>query len=148
MKLERKQDRSIYTFLEDLFTAYSTVSIEDGFPEQDLSLPTVVIEAGDIIASSSEMGNRAKGRIRDWSIDIYASNKEQRDEMVSIVLDGLDAGAIPVYNYDEGFVSPSQLGTMSILDDVVATNIKIFPELMERLYWRNRVRFITNYNEF
>ena len=147
MRLERKQDRSVYAFLETLFTAFPTVSIEDGFPEQDLSLPTVVVEAEDITAYLSEMGNRARERVRNWSIDIYANNKEQRDEMVSILLDGLNAGTIPVYDYDEGFVNPSQLGTMSILDNVVATNIKIFPELLERLYWRSRVRFITNYNE-
>lgn len=147
MDLERLQDLSIYYWLEDIFQSYPSVNIEDGYPEGDLILPTVSIEDQDITPGQGELGKRTRERNRVWIIDVYGENKAQRDEMASIILNDLENG-IPVYNYNEGFPpdnSPTQIGLLMPLDWRVRT-IRIFPELMEKAYWRKSVRFMTVYN--
>ena len=82
-----------------------------------------------------------------WAIEIIASNKAQRDELTSIILNDLEYG-IPVYDYNEGFppaISPTELGLLFPIDWEVRT-VRIFPDLVEKLYWRNTIRFFTEYN--
>lgn len=147
MFIERKQDLSIYYWLEDIFQAYPTVQINDGFPEEGLERPSVTIESEDIKPLREEMGVRTTLRQRMWVIDVIATNKAQRDELTSIILNQLEYG-MPVYDYDEGFppaVSPTQLGLLRPIDWEVRT-IRVFPDLTEKLYWRNSLRFYTEYN--
>ncbi len=146
MELERKQDLSIYYWLIDLFQPYTIVNINDGYPEGDLELPSVTIESDGITPHTKQLGSRISRRKRFWVIDVIALNKAQRDELTSIVINNIEYG-IPINNYDEGFppeVTPTQIGLLSILDWDVRT-IRVFPELIEKLYWRNTIRFYTEY---
>jgi len=147
MELERKQDLSIYYWLDGLMQPYPMVNVNDGFPEEDLKLPSVTIESDAITPHLKEMGNRVSWRRRFWIIDVIALNKAQRDELTSIILNDIENG-ISVYNYDEGFppgVSPTEVGLLSISDWDVRT-IRVFPTLVEKMYWRNTIRFFTEYN--
>jgi hypothetical protein len=147
MELERKQDLSIYYWLDGLMQPYPMVNVNDGFPEGDLELPSVTIESDAITPHLKEMGSRVSWRRRFWIIDVIALNKAQRDELTSIILNDIENG-ISVYNYDEGFppgVSPTEVGLLSITDWDVRT-IRVFPTLVEKMYWRNTIRFFTEYN--
>jgi len=147
MHLLRKQDLSIYYFLKDtVFASHSFVNIEDGYPDGELQLPTVSIEALDIDPTIYELGNRVGRKDRLWVIDIFATNKAQRDEFAYLVIDQLESG-IPVYDYDEGFPppTPTQLGALDVRN-IRATPVIIFPELQEKLYWRMSIVFSTIYH--
>jgi hypothetical protein len=136
-----------YWLKDDVLSSYPTVTIKDGFPGEDLEIPSVSVESHDIRPRQKELGNRRSRRQRMWSLEIIASNKAQRDELTSIILNDLEYG-IPVYDYDEGFppsTTPSELGLLRPIDWEVRT-IRIFPELVEKLYWRNTIRFFTEYN--
>jgi hypothetical protein len=140
---ERKEDLSVYYFLIDKFSSAPFVTVADGFPESDLKLPTVAIEAGKIDVVEFEMGNRDGIRVRRWYIDIYAKNKSQRDEFGYLLLDALKDG-IPVYNYDEGFppsVVPSRAGTLTVISKSYIP-IKISADVVEKLYYRATVSFV------
>lgn len=151
MNILRKQDKSVYYHVADIFSSMPSIEIEDGYPDnKELVLPSIAVEGEDIFLRKLEMGNRRGRKLRLWSLDVYASNKEQRDEMVGILIDSLDSvDVINVYDYDEGFppsVSPTQIGVLKIdKDSITATPIRIFPDLVEKLYWRSRIRFITEY---
>lgn len=147
MFLERKQDLSIYYWIKGLMLPYPMVAVNDGYPDADLQLPSITVETQDIRLLDFELGNRMGLRERLWIIDIIATSKAQRDDLTSIILNDIETG-IPVYNYDEGFppaVSPTQLGLLKPYDLDVKT-VRIFPELTEKMYWRNAVRFLTIYN--
>lgn len=119
------------------------ITIVDGFPEGDLVLPTIAVEAGKIDVVEFEMGNRVGLRVRRWYIDIYANNKSQRDEFGYRLLDVLKDG-IPVYNYDEGFpptVTPSNIGHLQVLSKSY-NPIKISADVVEKLYYRATVSMV------
>lgn len=141
--LERKEDLSVYYFLKDKFSDAPFVIITDGFPEGDLQLPTVSVEAGKIDVIEYEMGNRDGLRVRRWYIDIYAVNKSQRDEFGYRLLDVLKDG-IPVYNYDEGFppaVTPTREGSLAVLSKSF-NPVRISEKVVEKLYYRATVSFV------
>jgi len=147
MHLLRKQDLSIYYFLkDDVFASYDFVNVADGYPDADIQLPTVSIEALDIDPIGFELGNRVGRKDRLWVIDIYATNKAQRDEFAYLIIDELEIG-IPVYDYDEGFppLTPTQLGALDVRN-IRATPVIIFPEIEEKLYWRESIVFSTVYH--
>jgi hypothetical protein len=125
----------------------ATIKVVDGCPEEDLTLPTVSIEGENIRIVPHELGNRRGRRERIWTIDVFAKNKAQRDELTSIIMDDLESG-VPVYDYDEGFppgVSPTQLGSLNPFDIDVLT-VHNFGEL-EKLYWRCSIRFLSEYSQ-
>lgn len=147
MHLHRKQDYSVTYFIKDLFASEPFIKIEDAFPEGELSLPTVSIEADDTNRVPFEMGNRVGLRHRIWFMDVFAKNKDQRDEIGYRIFDAVELG-IPVYNYDEGFppsASPTQIGSLELLD-LSARIIRIFPQLTEKLYWRMTISFSARFN--
>jgi len=142
MYLERKEDLSVYYFLKTYFPE-SFINVVDGFPEGDLVLPTVAVEAGKIDVVEFELGNRDGLRVRKWYIDIYAKNKSQRDEFGYRLLDVLKDG-IPVYNYDEGFppsVSPTRAGTLQVLSKSY-NPVRISADVVENLYYRATISFV------
>jgi len=150
MFLERKQDLSIFFWLQDevLVSPYDTVLVVDGYPEQDLVIPSVAIEGQRLSIDPFELGNRRGQRDRAWNIDVFAANKAQRDEISSIIINELEDNRIAVYDYDEGFppIVVTQLGTL-IPSNIEVIPIRIFPDLVEKLYWRSSIRFITEYSE-
>lgn len=146
MHIERKKDLSVYYWLESLFSDASYVNIRDGFPSEDLELPTVAVEGGTIDLEPHELGNRNRVFKRIWFIEIFANNKSQRDDFSYRVLTALE-NVISVYDYDEGFPPPipTKLG---VLDPLVIkmTPIKILPEMTEKLYYRASISFTAEYS--
>lgn len=150
MFLERKQDLSVYYFIQDLFTDQGAtfVNVVDDFPTSDLELPTVSIENHAYTVAQYELGNRQGIDVRTWFINIFAENKSQRDDYAYLIKNSVQSG-IPVYDYDEGFppdVSPSQIGALDILE-IEVTPITIFSELVSTLYYRTQVRIVARHNE-
>jgi hypothetical protein len=120
----------------------------DGFPEGDLILPTIAVEAGRIDVEEYELGNRDGSRIRQWFIDIYAKNKSQRDEFGYRLLDVLKNG-IPVYDYNEGFppdVSLTQIGALVVLAKSY-NPIKVLAQVSEILYYRATITIVAQNNK-
>ncbi len=147
MLLERKQDLSIYYWLVDQFADAPFITINDGFPEANLVIPSIVVEWHDIRVLPLELGNRRGLDFRMWAIDVFASNKSQRDEYAYRIKNALDT-SIDVFDYDEGFppdVSPSRLGGL-VPKDIKAKRIQVHPELVKDLFWRATVTFVANYS--
>lgn len=143
MELVRIQDLSIYYWLKGILPNF--VTVVDGFPEGDLILPTVSVEAQPMEGIPFELGGCDKD-IRFWRIDVFAKDKSQRDDMAYVIFKELEKN-ISVYNYNEGFppdVSPSQLGYMRCYNRQVAP-IRVFEELVRKLYWRSAINFWTEY---
>lgn len=141
MELNRKQDLSIYYFLEGILPTF--VTVVDGFPEGDLVLPTASVEALPIEGVPFELGGCDRDT-RFWRIDVFAENKSQRDDLAYKVYKELEKN-VSVYNYDEGFppaISPTRIGFMRCYDRRVAP-IKVFDELVRKLYWRSAINFWT-----
>ncbi len=141
---ERKEDLSVYYWLKDVvFVSAPFITITDGFPDGELVLPTVAVEAGKVDVVGFELGNRDGLRVRRWYLDIYAKNKSQRDEFGYKLLDVLKDG-IPVYNYDEGFpplVTPSKIGNLTVLSHSYDP-IKISADVTQTLYYRATVSIV------
>jgi hypothetical protein len=148
MHLERKKDISVFYWLQDLFSAYPHINVVDGFPLENLELPSVSIDWTIMTNDTYELGNRSGDFDRAWYIDVFTVNKSQRDDFTYLILEALE-NPIPVYDYDEGFppsVSPTQLGYLRP-ENTEIRRIPILPELVEKLYYRSEVRFSTKYSE-
>ena len=149
MDIERKKDLSVYYFISDVFANDTFITIVDGFPVQELTVPSVSVESGQLDAMPFEMGNTNRIRVRVWYVDVFATNKTQRDEMAYKILDYLEDYCIDVYNYDEGYppdVSPTRLGCIKV-QDLGMKPIRIHPELVDKLYYRTQVDFTGVYNQ-
>jgi len=147
MHLLRKQDRSIFYWLLDLFSAYPSVNVVDGFPDEDMTLPTLSVETQDIYPYPLELGNRLGVNDRYWTIDIFALNKDMRDEFAYLIMTQMQY-TIPVYDYDEGFpphVSPTHIGTLHC-ENINMSPIRVFGSMQEKLYWRATIFFRTDYH--
>ena len=145
MYLERIQDLSIYYWLYDKLNTTISIPVVDSFPTEELLIPSVSIEADEIDAFVLELGNSTLEQLRIWSVDVFAVNKSQRDEIGYKIFNDLDE-KIPVYNYELGFpptVVP-QLGVLDITEKKLKI-IRVFPELVDKLYYRCEVTFSTIY---
>jgi len=149
MYIERKQDLSVYYLIKATFTPLNpSITIVDEFPTGELALPTISIENSTYRVKPLELGNRMGIDIRKWNINIFADNKSQRDDYGYLIKNTVQNG-IAVYDYDEGFppdVSPTQIGAMHILELSVSP-IRIFPQLVSKLYWRGQVKLVAQYNQ-
>lgn len=147
MYLEKKQDQSIYYWLKSILN--SQVTVVDAFPTSDLVTPSVSIDADRINGFFLELGNRNQEQIRTWTINVFAVNKAQRDDLGYLIYNSLDTGIL-TYNYDEGFpplVTPSILGRLDI-DNKQLQFIQVFPDLVDQLYYRCEITFTTYYRNF
>jgi hypothetical protein len=146
MHILKKQDVSIYYWLTELFNDAPFIKVVDGFPTEDLSLPTIALENEFIEARVFELGNRQRIHPRIFFIDIFAADKSQRDEYAYRIVDALEEN-IPVYDYDEGFpndVAPAKIGTLEV-DEITIKIIKVIPGLTEKLFYRSVVQFSAVY---
>lgn len=144
MLTDRLEDLSIKYWLDEIFSAYPSITVVDGFPAGELQLPTIAIENGEISLHPFELGSNTSLTYRIWHISVYTSNKAQRDDFSSYIINKLDTEGIPVYNYNEGFPPTvvTQIGTL-VPEQIVARPVRIFPDLVEKLYWRETISFIT-----
>jgi hypothetical protein len=147
MELERLQELSVFYFIHDLFTANPEINIVDSFPMAELVIPTIAVDSDVEDFLPFELGNRKRLRIRVWNIDIFAKSKTQRTDIASIILDALEDTPISVYDYNEGFppTTPTKLGCL-ILKDLRFKPIKVFPELVDTLYWRGNISVSFKYS--
>ncbi len=148
MHLERKKDIAVFYWLEGLFsTPYPHITVVDGFPLDNLVVPSVSIDWTLMTNETFELGNRTGDYNRSWYIDVFTENKSQRDDFTYLILEALQ-DTIPVLDYDVGFPpsSPPQLGYLRP-DETAIRRIPIMSELVEKLYYRSEVRFNALYNE-
>lgn len=142
MYRERKEDLSVYYYIQTLLSTTPQVRVVDEFPIQGLVLPTVSVEAKTLEPVSFELGNENRTSIREWYIDVFAQNKSQRDELGYFILNSLDQ-CIPIYDYDEGFppTTVTQLGCLEVLN-LKMEIIRINPYLVDTLYYRATISFM------
>jgi hypothetical protein len=145
MYLERKLDTSFYYWVKDKFSSYPSVNVVDDFPHEEFSLPAIAIVSKTITEEDFELGNRSGLQEWVWYVEIFANTKTQRDEFCYRIFNELKDG-IPVYNYDEGFETPSRIGTLKATQKRIDF-IQIFPELTENLYYRATVTVVAEYDQ-
>jgi hypothetical protein len=148
LEQQRLENTSLYYFIKNLFSSYPMITVIDSFPDEELTLPTLAVDGGEIDTSPSELGNRIRLKYRTWYIDVFALTKTQRDDLGFKILNALEE-TIPVYNYNEGFppdTSPNLLGGI-VPDEIRLEPIKILPELTEKMYYRMQVTFVGHYNK-
>jgi hypothetical protein len=145
MLLETKQDKAVYYWLKNLFADAPFVSVVDSFPTSGFTPPTVALEEDLITGVTFEMGNRQFAKVRTYYVDVFADNKNQRNEFAYRILNALEE-KICVYDYDKGF-PPTDIPKLGCLDvlEVSMKPIKIIPELTEKLYYRAVVTFTAEY---
>lgn len=147
ISIDRSLDLSVFFFTKNLFADAPFINVTEGFPDTELTIPTIAVELDNITTQPFEMGDRSSLKLRTWFIDVFAADKAQRDEYAYRLLNALE-NTIPVYNYDEGFPpssTPSRIGCL-ITDDIRLQIIKVLPELTERMYYRSTVMFVGEYN--
>lgn len=150
MYIERKQDLSVYYFIQQAFedAGGTFVNIVDDFPTSELELPCISIENHTFTVEPLELGNRKGVDVRTWFINIYTENKSQRDDFAYLIKNKVQEG-IPVYDYDLGFpptVVP-QLGSMSHIELSVMP-IPVNSALVSTLYFRAQVKVVAVYTKF
>lgn len=148
LEQQRLENLSLVYFIKDLFTSTPIINVVDSFPEDELVLPTVSVDSGEIDTNPAEIGNRIRLKYRTWYIDVFSLTKTQRDDIGFRILNALE-NTIPVYNYNEGFppeTSPSLLGGI-VPDEIRLEPVRILPELVEKMYYRLQVTFVGHYNK-
>ncbi len=152
MNIESKTDYSIYYFLKSILPSFVNVVV--GFPENpvgdnpQLQLPTVSIDALDMVDLPYELGSNNIFE-RFWAIDVFSTNKSQRDDFAYEISTHLKDQTIPVYDYDQGFppdVYPDQIGYL-VISNIDAKPVYVFQDLVQSLYWRTRITFFTKLTE-
>ena len=148
MEIQRCQDLSIYYWLKDLFQDSSFITVVDGFPQENLVVPSVAVEADTLETRAFELGNRYGIEPRVWFIDVFGKNKAQRDDMGYKIKNAL-VNNIPVYDYNEGqppTVNPTQVGVL-IIEEPRMKIVRVVPTLANGLYWRATIDFVAKYSQ-
>lgn len=147
MYRERLEDLSLYYYIKDLFSDVPGINVVDDFPSSNLVTPTISVTTDIIDTAIFELGNRDREQFRTWYIDVFAKNKAQRDDYSYRILNSLEE-CIPVYNYDDGFppITVAQIGCLQP-EDVRLRIIRVFPELVDKLYWRTTLTFVATYSQ-
>jgi hypothetical protein len=148
MLLERKQDLAVYYWLKEQFASTPFVNIVDGFPVEGLTIPTVSVDTVSIDTEKFQMGSSMRIKHRIYVLDIFAANKSQRDEFAYKLLNALEE-RIPVYDYDEGFppdISPTKIGALTP-DELHLDIVRVYPELVTKLFYRAAVSFVAVYEQ-
>ena len=149
----RNEDLSVYFFLKGVIGS-KVKKIVDGYPYTEiengtLEIPSASIEHRQTSEEGGELGS-AWFR-RSWSIDIFALNDGQRDELANLVFNALDA-AVPVKDYSGGFnkdTGKSLLGVdLRIIEYMTPEDRMMRPtygfDLFAKIkYWRTNITFST-----
>lgn len=141
---ERLEYLSVYYFLQTLFQG-TTITVEDGFPDTILTLPTVSVETDVIDARNYELGNKERTQLTTWYIDVFAQTKTQRDEITHKIRHALE-DCIPVYDYSQGF-PPTVVPQIGCLDvhSIRSKWIRIMPQLVDKMYYRTETSFTASF---
>jgi hypothetical protein len=141
---ERLEYLSIYYYLQNLFSG-TTITVEDGFPDKILTLPTVSLETRVIDARNYELGNKERIQFSSWYIDVFAQTKTQRDEITHLIRHALES-CIPVYDYSQGF-PPTVIPQIGCLDvsTIRSDWIRVMPQLVDKMYYRTSTSFTASF---
>jgi len=153
------EDLSVYFFIKfldiDGTELGSIARIVDGYPYNDIEegtlvIPTVAIEAS--MTSDEGVGELGASWFRrTWSIDIFAQNDVQRDDLADRIFQALDV-SIPIKDYSSGYraeTGKSKAGVdLRIIEYMNPENRTIRPTYAFNLYakikyWRAVVSFET-----
>ena len=148
MYVERLQDLSLIYSMKDLFSDVDNIYIVDGFPESDLVIPTISVEAFTIESNLFELGNYETIDTRTWYIDIFAKSKSQRDEFGYRIFNSLKQ-KLPVYDYNEGFppdFDPTKIGVLKPKSQRLEV-ITVIPELVEKMHYRVSIKYTSIYEQ-
>ena len=147
MERQRKEELSMYYYIRDNLP--SIVTMKDGFPPDELVLPTVSVEGGSYSDVMLELGNREGLRERLWSIDVFAKNKPQREDLGELIYNlFLPNQIVEVYDFELGDEEPypPQIGVLRV-QSRNSESIVVFRDLVEKLYWRRRITIVTQYQD-
>lgn len=147
----RQEDFSVYFFIKDLVG--SKAKIVDSYPYTEienntLEIPCVSVEHSLTIDEGGELGS--SWFRRTWSIDIFAGNDAQRDELSDLIFQALD-NSIPIKDYSGGFRSDGKSlagGDLKIIEWANTENRSMrptyaFPMLSDKKFWRTTITFST-----
>lgn len=134
MYVERKEDLAIYYWLKTEFADVPAVKIQDGFPAEQLTIPTISVDWDETEARDFQLGDRSGIRVRTWYIDVFTNNKSTRDEFSYRIYNELKDG-ITVYDIVDGVPTTTKIGHLNMLQRRIKT-ARIDPELVSPLYYR------------
>lgn len=140
MLIYRLEDLSMFFFIKNMFLDVPNIQIQDSFPDEILTIPTISIDAGRLKEELYQIGTRDVVRQRTWYIDIFAKTKAQRDDFGYRILD-LCKNGINVYDYNEGFppsIIPTRIAHLDVLERSYEP-IPVITDGSEILYFRGQV---------
>lgn len=140
MYLERKEDLAIYYWLVNLFSDVPGIRIEDGFPDELLTIPTISVDWMETDVEIFQLGDRAGSRQRFWHIDVFAKNKTTRDEFSYRIHNELKNG-ITVYDIVNGVPTETMIGHLNMLQRRIMA-VRIDPELVSTMYYRATISIL------
>lgn len=145
MDVTRKIELALYYHLRGIIPSH--IKVVKGYDEEELELPCVAVDGGRYENVPIELGNREGLRQQLWIIDIFAVNKQQRDDLADLIYNSF-LNNIPVYDYDVSFPPPNppQVGILEI-QDRSNDSIIVFRDLVEKFYWRRKITLNTRYKE-
>lgn len=148
----RQEDYSIYFFIKDLLSG-KVDKIVDSYPYTEiessvLEVPCVSVEHSLTVDDGGELGS--SWFRRTWSIDIFAVNDGQRDELSDIIFQALDR-SIPIRDYSSGFrpdgksVAGVDLRIIewAVVEDRSMRPSYAFSSVAEKKFWRTTITFST-----
>lgn len=148
----RQEDYSIYFFIKDLLSG-KVDKIVDSYPyteieNNSLEIPCASVEHSLTVDDGGELGS--SWFRRTWSIDVFAINDTQRDEISDIVFQALDR-SIPIRDYSGGFRSDGKSlagGDLRIIEWAVVEDRSMrptyaFSSVSEKKFWRITITFNT-----
>jgi hypothetical protein len=144
MEIQRKQDNSLVYWLQDLLKDSPFINIVSEYNDVELSVPCVAVETDRTMGSPYQLGDRELLLTRKYFIDIYAKNITQRNDYAYKIMNELK-NPIPVYDYDDGIVSPDRLGTL-LLSSIYIDPIKVLPELVSEMHYRSMIVYTAVYD--
>jgi hypothetical protein len=109
MYKERKEDLSVLRFIKEIFSDVPFVVVVDEFPLEEIKTPTIAVTKGQINYSWFEIGDKEMLESRTWYFDVFAVDKNQRDEYAYRISDKLRNDVIQIYDYGVDLVSPPSL---------------------------------------
>jgi len=140
MYLERKEDLAIYYWLVSKFSSYPGINIVDGFPEENLVVPSISVDWDETETRDFQLGDRSGQRSRTWYIDVFAKNKSTRDEFSYKIHNELKDG-ITVYDIVNGVPTETKIGHLNILQRRIKV-VRIDPELVSTMYYRASISIL------
>lgn len=148
----RQEDFSVYFFIKGI-VGDKVQRVVDSYPYTEiennaLEVPCVSVEHSQTVDDGGELGS--SWFRRTWSIDVFADNDAQRDELSDIIFRALDK-SIPIRDYSDGFRTDGKSKAGLDLRVIEYANVEdrtmrptyAFPMLSDRKFWRTTITFST-----